>query len=220
MAEKPKDLKLDITQLTGMPLDEARAVIWPFKGIRKPIGILLEQGDITVRDIAWASENAYDPRLKQATQTILVSRLLPENLQPSLSPAQIIQGPSYTSSQRRTAIENKSLAFGIIFGIGAVFISVYAISSLAKQVEIYKEVILNVYGILFFLLFPLFLIWVGSKYADESELEKRRKTNLSMHYMLYCMSRGQWSTTLCFQRRSGETLILLLWVSEGFGLLK
>jgi hypothetical protein len=170
MTEKPKDLKFDITQLTGMPLDEARAIIWPFRGIRKPIGVLLEQGELTVRDIAWASENAYDPRLKQAAQTILVSRLLPEKLKPSLSPAPIIQGSTYTSYQRRIAVMKASLTLGVIFGIGITFISAYAISFLIKWISEYKELISNIYGILFVLLLPVFLVWMASKYADENEL--------------------------------------------------
>jgi len=44
--------KVDVSQFTAMSIVEARPTIWPFKGIRKPIGILLESGEITIRDIA------------------------------------------------------------------------------------------------------------------------------------------------------------------------
>jgi len=172
-SEKQESSKVDVSQFTAMSIAEARSTIWPFKGIRKPIGILLESGEITIRDLAWASENAYDLHVKQAAKTILISRLFPEKFTEPLKPAKAITGGGYTAFQRRRAIEFNSLAWGVFWGISLIVVMVYILVQFEKTYSIYvdqyKLVIDNVAGITFFIVIPFVMVWFANHYADVSE---------------------------------------------------
>ena len=52
----------------------ARQVVWPFRKLDKPIGDLLDGGQITRKDLVYAVENARDPAVKGAAQTLLALR--------------------------------------------------------------------------------------------------------------------------------------------------
>ncbi len=53
-----------------MTPDEARSVMW-LRNNYKPIGELLDKGDLTRKDLEWAVAKAYDPKIKQAAQILL-----------------------------------------------------------------------------------------------------------------------------------------------------
>jgi len=148
-------------------------LIWPFKGIRKPIGILLEQEEITIRDIAWAAENAYDARLKQAAKTILLSRIFPEKISEPLKPAKSISGSKYTSYQRRATMSLGWLVIGIVLGLGLLWFSLYAVVWLQKAYadyfDLYKNLIYGAYGIIFLMITPLILIYLGIYFLNQSD---------------------------------------------------
>ncbi len=156
-----------------MSIVEARSTIWPFKGIRKPIGILLESGEITIRDLAWASENAYDLHVKQAAKTILISRLFPEKITEPLKPARAITGRGYTAFQRRRALSIASLAFGAAFGVFLIFLSIWiwgkSQAMLTQYFNQYKTLIDVVFFIAVFAVAPLLLLWVSESYSSQSE---------------------------------------------------
>lgn len=172
-SEKHGISEIDITQLTGMSTAEARSLIWPFKGIRKPMGVLLEQGEITIRDIAWAAENAYDARLKQAAKTILLSRVFPEKVGDSLKPAKTVSGGNYTAYQRRIAIFWGSLTSGIVLGIGLLYVAFLIFGWLQKTYveyfDLHKNMIYQTYGIVLFLVTPLILIWLSVYFINQSD---------------------------------------------------
>jgi hypothetical protein len=52
-------------------LEQARAMRWPFRNPRQPLGLLLDQGAITRRDLERATRAAYSPRFKAACQLLL-----------------------------------------------------------------------------------------------------------------------------------------------------
>ncbi|MGB9724730.1 MAG: tetratricopeptide repeat protein, partial [Chloroflexia bacterium] len=54
----------EIVQLAGR-------VIWPFRGLNRPIQELLENGQIREQDLAWAGRKAYDPCVKWAAGVLL-----------------------------------------------------------------------------------------------------------------------------------------------------
>lgn len=168
-SEKKEVGKVDVSQFTAMSVAEARSTIWPFKGIRKPIGALLESGEVTIRDIAWASENAYDSHLKQAAKTILISRLFPEKVGEPLKPAQSISGTNYTSYQRRRTLAIGSLLMGGFIGFGLFFFLIWVLSYFLKVFAEYRDLISTVFGITFLFVVPLILVWFGSDYLNQSE---------------------------------------------------
>lgn len=59
-----------------MTLEQARAMHWPFRSPRQPMGLLLDQGTITAPDLQRASRAAYSPRFKAAC-LLLLHEILP-----------------------------------------------------------------------------------------------------------------------------------------------
>ncbi len=98
-----------------MTLTQAKATIWPFKGMNRPIGILLGENQIALRDLAWATENAYDDHIKQAARTILLSQLLGPRLKEPPRPLKVISiGRSYSERQVNLRIALSSLVAGVL----------------------------------------------------------------------------------------------------------
>lgn len=54
-----------------MPLQDAEKVIWQGAGPQEPMGKLVEEGRLTAKDLGWAMENAYNPRVRVAARTLL-----------------------------------------------------------------------------------------------------------------------------------------------------
>jgi len=165
--------EIDITQFTGMTLSEARSVIWPFKGTKKPIGALLESGEITIRDIAWASESANDSHIKNAAKTILLSGLFPEKIAEPLKPAKVVLGRGYTGFQRRRTLSVASFTFGGASGIFLIFLFIWVWGKsqaiLAKNFSQYKTLIDMVFVFLVFAVAPLLLLWLSDNFLNQSE---------------------------------------------------
>mgnify|MGYP000867949719 CR=1 FL=1 len=71
--------------MTGTDLLElAASVVWPFKDLNRPLGEVLESGEVRTRDLGWAAWNAYDPTVKWAAAVQLKAEAL---RQVTLSPA-------------------------------------------------------------------------------------------------------------------------------------
>lgn len=67
-----------------LTLDQARAMHWPFLNPRQPMGVLLDQGALTMTDVQQAARKAYSPRFKAACQIILQA-LRPAPVAPPLT---------------------------------------------------------------------------------------------------------------------------------------
>lgn len=100
----------------GVSLEDARAVPWPFGPLRgQPMGKLSETRQLSLKDLAFAVESAWDERVKQAAIALLLIRL-EQTLQEPAPPRGIMRvvaaGRSY--AERRQL----SLAFaeGVIGG--------------------------------------------------------------------------------------------------------
>ena len=61
----------------NLTLAQARAMRWPFRNPRQPMGVLLDQGAITAHDLQRASRAAYSPRFKAACLLLLHETLAP-----------------------------------------------------------------------------------------------------------------------------------------------
>ncbi len=72
--ESITDSKRIVVELT-MTVEEARKVIWQGGGPREPIGLLLDNNQIGYRDLAWAVDKAYNPRVRAAARTLLANWL-------------------------------------------------------------------------------------------------------------------------------------------------
>lgn len=54
----------------SMPLDEARAIRWPFDA-REPMGAMLDRGALTRSKLQWAAEKARWPEVRRAAQRLI-----------------------------------------------------------------------------------------------------------------------------------------------------
>lgn len=106
-AESPT---LDVMRVTGMTISQARAVIWPFKNFRRPLGVLMDEGLVTLADLGFAVEKAYDEAVKKAAATLLLSRLLGEGLKAPPQPLMVLGRNRFAARQERKA--------ALLFGVG------------------------------------------------------------------------------------------------------
>ncbi len=83
----------------GDVLRRARATLWPFKGLNRPLGTLLEVGMVEPQDLAWAVKNARDPEIRWAAAVLLHEeeiqdlRLTPAQAQEPKFPFRQLQRP-------------------------------------------------------------------------------------------------------------------------------
>lgn len=73
-----------------LTLDQARAMHWPFRSPRQPIGTLLDQGALSATDLQRATRKAYSPRFKTACQIILQTMLPAPVAQPPLPTRSVV----------------------------------------------------------------------------------------------------------------------------------
>ena len=103
---------LAIAFATGMTLAQARSVTWPTRGINRPIGEALDDQTLTLRDLGWAVENAWDPRVRDAAKTILLTELMGTGPAEPPRGLKVIRGSRYTEDQERSA----TLELGATYG--------------------------------------------------------------------------------------------------------
>ncbi|HEX8682147.1 MAG TPA: nuclease-related domain-containing protein [Ardenticatenaceae bacterium] len=97
-------LRAAINLYTGMTLTEARAVLWPFRDVWRPMGDLLNDNRIGVRDLAWATEYARNARVKAAARTLLWHRLLGKEPVETPRALKVITASRYGEMQERDGI--------------------------------------------------------------------------------------------------------------------
>ncbi len=86
----PPPAPLDVTRVTGLTVAQARAVNWPFKGLNRPVGVLMDEGLVALSDLGYGLEKAYDPLVKKAAATLLLAALLKDGLTDPLPPLRVL----------------------------------------------------------------------------------------------------------------------------------
>lgn len=96
----------------SMSLEQARAIRWPFRPYQnQPIGALLDTKQLSLKDLVYAVENAWDERVRRAATTLTLVRL-----------EQVIQEPESSAgflrviSGGRSYAERKQLVLNFIQG--------------------------------------------------------------------------------------------------------
>jgi hypothetical protein len=98
-------------------LEQARAVIWPFPPYKgEPMGPLIESRKLSLKDLGFAIENAWEEKVKQAAIAFSAIRLSQEVKEPlpSKGHVQVISGGRKFSEKRQLSL---TLLQGTILGI-------------------------------------------------------------------------------------------------------
>jgi hypothetical protein len=100
-------------KLSTMSLNEARAVIWPFQELKgQAIGSLFDNGLLSLKDLGFATQRAWDWRVREAARTILLNALSQKPLE-----TEDLSGPlNVISSERRSFAERRQLELAMIEG--------------------------------------------------------------------------------------------------------
>ncbi len=128
--ENAKDSKQVIVNLT-MTVEEARQVIWQGGGPREPVGHLLDTNQIGYRDMAWAVDKAYSPRVRAAARTLLAYWLgEPATLEATrrFGP-EVIEGSHYLEDQ-----EIDGLAYTVMYMMTGLFVVFLAAWNAFQQI--------------------------------------------------------------------------------------
>jgi hypothetical protein len=163
------ELLATVALSTGMTLGQARAVNWSPRNVNRPIGEALDEKIITLRDLAWAMESAFDARIRDAARTILITHLVGAEPKEPPPPLKVIIGSDFSEWQERRSL----LFFSFVTGAALTLLLVLVIVDLAVLVfsVTYKQQLFN--QICFPLLVIVGIIWAVSRwnlgFADQAE---------------------------------------------------
>ena len=115
---------IDLMRVTGMTESQARAVIWPFRGLNRPMGVLLDEGKIGIGDLRYAIEKA-NSIVQQAARTLFLIHALGDTLKDPPAPLTFIKGSDYTGFRERSS---RALS-GLFLGIGISFLLVGSLAA-------------------------------------------------------------------------------------------
>jgi len=121
---------------TNMTLEQARQTRWTFRDYRgQPMGELLDQGLLTLKDLGFAVERAYDKRVQEAAKILLLYRL-EQVADKSDSPSGMVKvisgGRSFSQRGQMLYMLLQGVMFGFIMG-GALILLVWDISSRSSR---------------------------------------------------------------------------------------
>ncbi len=105
-----------------MPVEAARQVIWQGRGPREPIGKLLDEKRIGHRDLAWAVDGAFNPRVREAARTLLANWLgQPATLEKtSRYGPEVVGGSQYLHDREAERLTDFAAYAGASIGIGSI----------------------------------------------------------------------------------------------------
>jgi Holliday junction resolvase-like predicted endonuclease len=133
-AAEQAELTAAVALSTGMTLAQARAVKWPFRGINRPIGEVLDDGTITLRDLWWGLENAYDTRIRDAAKTILLTHLVGAEPKEPPPPLNVVTGSRFSERQERRSLLFAGLLAGFLLALSAGIIILTITTQVLKRV--------------------------------------------------------------------------------------
>lgn len=145
-------IELDLLKLTGITELQARTVIWPFRGRNRPIGVLLDEKEIDLRDVAWAAENAYDSNIQKASRTILLSSIFKNRVKEPQKPVTIIEGIDNTGYHERMAILKTGILMGILILISILIIVLPLTNRFFNYINNYALGVICLLGMIFAIL--------------------------------------------------------------------
>ncbi len=153
----------------GIPLEKARATLWPFPPYKNLLmGELINSRQLSLKDLGYAIENAWDKKVRQAAIALLLLRLEQAVKEPE-SPAgfvSVISGGRSHSQRKQSWL---TMLEGIVLGILATLMVVLAILGLvdifrlhpnAKQPVAIISSPAGIIAIIIVLIFVALIVWL------------------------------------------------------------
>lgn len=117
----------------GITVEQARVTLWPFRPFKgQPMGTLVDTRQLTLKDMAYAIENAWDERVRQAAIVLAAIRLnqvLNEPAPPAGPLSVVSAGRSY--AERRQFL--LTMVQGLIMGGALGALIMYSIQSVTRE---------------------------------------------------------------------------------------
>jgi hypothetical protein len=131
-AAKPLPAEVPASLDFGITVEQARGTIWPYRELRgQTVGTLVDARQLTLKDLAYAVENAFDDHLKRAAALLLGLRLgqAVEEPPPPAGPLQVVSaGRSHAERRERQLL----FLEGTFLGAGFCLSLVLLVQSLRK----------------------------------------------------------------------------------------
>jgi hypothetical protein len=137
-----------------MTIEQARATLWPLRPYEgQPMGPLVETRQITLKDLGYAIENAWDERVRKAAIALMLVRLKQVVQEPALPAGflHVVSGGRSYSERRQfllTLIEGLIFGAALASGIFLFFLSVQARQSTASPTKTLSDWLASPVGIL------------------------------------------------------------------------
>ena len=132
-ADKKTSLPSGIQLPSGASLDQARATLWPFSPFKgQPMGTLVETKQLSIKDLGFAIENAWDERVRKAAMVLMLVRLDQVINEPEASAGflNIVSGGRSYTKHRQFQL---ALIEGVLFGIALTLSFMMFIDAVTKQ---------------------------------------------------------------------------------------
>jgi hypothetical protein len=187
MTSAPRRAEQLLTLDAGMTIEQARLTMWPFRPLRgQPMGELVDTRQLTLKDLGYAVENAWEDHLRRAAAVLMAVRLSQaiEEPPPPAGPLKVVSGGRSYAEERQLALTSlQGFALGVIFAVwcGALVISSVRIISQAKS---FAKLFTSLSGVIAFVILISvgggiawllsLLIGLGEKKLDR-EMDAQRK---------------------------------------------
>lgn len=128
-SHEPSSVTLPVTY------DQARTALWPFRPYRgEAIGKLVDSQLLSLRDLAYAIENAYDVRVRQAATTMLLLRLQQrvEEPQDHGFVTVVSSGRSFSENRQLLYTLIQGFVLGFLLALAIVFASMWIVDSVRR----------------------------------------------------------------------------------------
>lgn len=127
-AVQPSSTPLSALEI-GMTIAQARDTRWPFKDFKsQPMGMLVDTKQLTLKDLGYAVENAWDEKVRQAASILMAVRLgqAVKEPRPSAGPLKVMSAGRSFAERRETLL---TLIQGAIMGVALAVCGVWTLES-------------------------------------------------------------------------------------------
>ncbi len=210
VADKKATLPSGVQLPSGMSLEQARATLWtlaPFKG--QPMGMLVETKQISIKDLGYAVDNAWDERVRKAAMVLMLLRLDQAIKEPE-TPSGFLNVTSGGKSYAEYKQDLLTLIQGILFGASLTLSIVWAVGIFTKKQlnqtgKSISDLVASPTGVITFIIIIVFfasLLWLTSFLTDkvmeriDRQKENYRKGEEGENKVVEIMARtldGNWS---------------------------